>query len=171
MMPLNTIDMIIGWTLDGIISAVFQSLILIVIIVPILANNFSVIQIILSLVLILFTYFSSYCFSMILIAVMMIYKEMDQIVSFIGNIAPFICGVIIPIKYIPSILKYFGLFFPFTWSIDIIRNILFKIDCLFPLNLEIVFLFIGTIIYYILGKRLFNVLYQRLRKSGGVVGW
>ena len=171
MMPLKTIDLIIGWTLDGVISTVFQSLILIVVIIPIVAYNFSFFQISLSLILILFTYFSSYCFSTILIAIMMTYKETDQIVSFIGNIAPFICGVIVPLKYIPSAIKYFGLFFPFTWSIDIIRNILFNTVCLLPIKIEITILFISTIIYYILGKRLFNVLYQKSRKKGGVVGF
>ncbi len=171
MMPLKTVDMIIGWTLDGMISTIFQSLILILFVAPLVVIKFSFLQIFLCLLLILFTYFASYCFSTILIAIMMVYKETDQIVSFIGNIAPFICGVIVPLRYIPSILKYFGLFFPFTWSIDIIRNILFKSECLLPLNIEILILFIITVIYYIVGKCLFNVLFQKSRKNGGIVGW
>lgn len=171
MMPLKTVDMIIGWTLDGVISTIFQSLILILFVAPLVVIKFSFLQIFLCLLLILFTYFASYCFSTILIAIMMVYKETDQIVSFIGNIAPFICGVIVPLRYIPSILKYFGLFFPFTWSIDIIRNILFKSECLLPLNIEMLILFIITVIYYVVGKYLFNALFQKSRKNGGIVGW
>ena len=171
MQPLSISQIIIGWTLDGIISTFIQSIPLFIISAVFLISSQSILNVLAVIIIILLSYFCGFCMATILIAIMVNWKETDQMVSFIGNIAPFICGVIVPISYIPSPIKFIGSLFPFTWGLDIIRTILFKTPPMINLKMEILIFFTLIVIYYFLGKKLFKILYNRSRKNGGVVGY
>ena len=49
----------------------------------------------------------------------LVFTESDQIISFIANIAPFVCGLFFSISMLPDIFFYLGLVFPFTWALNI----------------------------------------------------
>lgn len=171
MMPLNIFHLILGWTMDGILSTVLQSIPLIILAAVFLIGQYSILYILIIIALLIFTFFASYCFATILIAMMVIWKETDQFVSFIGNIAPFICGVIVPLSYVPMPLNLLGVLFPFTWTLDIIRSLLFNSVPLIPIHYEVMILVLLTLFYYVFGKRLFTYLYNKSRKRGGIVGY
>ncbi len=171
MQPLTISQLIIGWTMEGIVTAILQSIPLIIISFLYLISYQSFSSILLCIILTLITYFSGYCMATILIAIMVNWKETDQLVSFIGNIAPFICGVIVPLHFIPFPLNYLGILFPFTWSLDILRYILFQSPLFLPLETELIIFILLTILYYVLGKKLFHLLYNYSRKKGGVIGY
>ena len=171
MQPLSISELILGWTMDGIISTIIQSIPLLIISAFILLSNQTILDILCILLIVGLTYFCGFCMATILVAIMVNWKETDQLVSFISNIAPFICGVIVPLSYIPSPIKYFGVIFPFTWSLDIIRFIMFESPLLLPIEMEVMIFVLMIIMYYVLAKKLFKVLYNVSRKNGGTIGY
>lgn len=171
MQPLSVSQLILGFTSDGIISTILQSVPLLIVSFMILLTSQSFIKILMVLLLVLATYLCGFCMAVILVAIMLNWRETDQLVSFIANIAPFICGVIIPLTFIPTPLKYLGVLFPFTWALDIIRYILFGTEMLLVLPLELAIFIAMILFYYFLGMKLFKVLYNVSRKKGGVVGF
>ncbi|MGB4985476.1 MAG: ABC transporter permease [Erysipelotrichaceae bacterium] len=171
LMPLNIHHLIIGWTLDGIISTVIQSIPLIILTGVMIFLKLNLYQILFLLILLVVTFFSSFCFGTMLLGLMLLWKEADQLVSFIGNIAPFICGVIVPLNMIPYPLSILGYFFPFTWTLDIIRAVVFDYPLVYNMSFEVVMVLILSVIYYIFGKKVFVYFHNKSRKKGGVIGY
>ena len=115
--------------------------------------------------------FSGYSLGVILMGLMLIWKECDQLVSFIGNIAPFICGMLVPLVNMPIGLRFLGLWMPFTWGLDIVRYLFFGYETLLPIYYEIGILIVLTVIYYILSKLIFDKLNRLSKKKGGIIGY
>lgn len=171
MQPLSVSELILGYTMDGIISTVIQSIPLMIISSVILFSEQSLINIVAVIAIILVSNFCGYCMATILVAIMVNWKETDQLVSFIANIAPFACGVIVPLTFIPSPIKYLGVLFPFTWALDIVRSIIFGTSAILPIEIELVIFVAMVFIYYLLSKILFKYLFNLSRKNGGVIGY
>ena len=171
MMPVSTYELLFGWTLDGIISTVFQAIpILLISIIYLLSAN-GIGDLLLFVGVFIITSIAGYAFAVILIGLMLVYKETDQLVSFLGNIAPFICGMIIPLSYVPKVFRFIGLLFPFSWGLDIIRSVVFSVSGIFPITYEVMILILLTIFYLILSGFIFKHLYFKSRKNGGIVGY
>lgn len=171
MMPISVPQLIFGWTFQGILTALAQSIPLLLATAALVFIRLSIWQLLLSLLVFLLTFFSAYCFAVILMSLMNIWKETDQLVSLIANIAPFICGLIVPLPYIPPTLAWLGYLFPFTWALDIFRGIVFHYPPLFSLEVDALVLLLMTSAYFFIGSRLLSVLSIRSRRQGGIVGY
>jgi ABC-2 type transport system permease protein len=171
MMPLSISELILGWSFDGIVSTIASTLPLILVSGYIAFANTSLLQVFLTLLILALTIFSGYCFSLILIGLMLVWKEANQLVSFLGNIAPFVCGVIIPMVRLPKIINIISFPLPYTWALDLIRGILFDYPLYIGYVPELLILAGLTVCYYVLGKVLFDSLYQASREKGGVIGY
>lgn len=171
MMPCSITELLIGWSMDGIVSTVVNMLPLIFTGILIQVFNTTVLHFVLSLVIVLITVFAGYCFALILMAMMTVHKETDQFVSFLGNIAPFVCGVIIPFIRLPHLIQIIGFLMPYTWALDLLRMLMFHYPSLLPAAAEAALLITQTTAYYILGKWMFHALYKKSRRGQGIIGY
>lgn len=171
MMPLTINELMIGWSLDGIISTIVTTFPLILVSGAIISISNSWMNLLFAVLIFLVCVFAGYCFALILVSLMFVWKETDQLVSFLGNIAPFVCGVLIPFIDLPTGVKVIGCFFPYTWGLDVIRGIVFNYPTMLGIANE-VFLLLGiTCAYYVIGRIAFEKLHCVSRKQGGITGF
>lgn len=171
MMPLSVNELIIGWSLDGIVSTLVTAFPLILVSGTVISITGSIAGLLETLCIFLVCVFAGYCFALILVSLMFVWKETDQLVSFLGNIAPFVCGVLIPFSDLPAAVKVIGCFFPYTWGLDLIRGFLFHYPTVLEIRSEMVLLIVLTIVYYVIGRKAFTILHKVSRKQGGITGF
>ena len=171
LLPISMNMRMITWSIDGIVSAVISFLPLFIISFLYSFIKISALDFLVSILIIMISVFSGYSLGVILMGLMLIWKECDQLVSFIGNIAPFICGMLVPLVNMPIGLRFLGLWMPFTWGLDIVRYLFFGYETLLPIYYEIGILIVLTVIYYILSKLIFDKLNRLSKKKGGIIGY
>ncbi|QRG86705.1 ABC transporter permease [Bulleidia sp. zg-1006] len=171
LLPISMNKRMIIWSIDGIVSAIVSFLPLFMLSILYSFIKISLLDFLASVLIILISVFSGYSLGVILMGLMLVWKECDQFVSFIGNIAPFICGMLVPLVNMPIGLRLAGLWMPFTWGLDSIRCLLFGYETLLPIPYEMGILFVLTGMYYIVSKLIFVKLNRLSKKKGGIIGY
>lgn len=88
LLPISLNTRMITWSIDGIVSAVLSFLPLFLVSLLYGSIHLGLFDLMLGLFIVLIAILSGYCLGVILMALMLVWKECDQLVSFIGNIAP-----------------------------------------------------------------------------------
>lgn len=110
--------------------------------------------------------FGTYGFAEILMGFAIYFKEADQFISLIANIAPFLGGLYFPVIQLPTPFLTISLFFPFTWGLDLVRNLLFGSSLILPLHYEIIAFVIVNILYTFAGTKIYDAMMKKARKNG-----
>lgn len=165
-MPLENYDFLIGWSLKGIFTTVINIFPLLIFAFIYYAYKLSITNILLILSIFLISIIANYGLSLILVGIGMIWTEADQVVSLIANIAPFVCGLYFPISMLPKVFLPLTLIFPFSWALDIMRNIIFGTTLLLPINIEIALFIIISVVYIIVGNLVYTKFINIAKKNG-----
>ena len=98
------------------------------------------------------------------------YREADQVVSIIANIAPFLCGLIVPLNKLPHVIRVISFVFPFSWALDLIRYYS-GLDTYLAIKVEWLIMLTMMIIYYVLGMIIYKKLSTQARLTGSFSGY
>lgn len=164
-LPLKGMHYIFGWAVGGVISMITEMIPLIVLFVIFCLPMLSI-DVILKIVgIVIVMMVGTYGFAEILMGLSIYFREADQFISLVANAAPFIAGLYFPISQLPSVFLYIGCIFPFTWGLDLLRNVLFGSQLVLPLQIEVI-VFIGIcIVYAIFGSMIYDALIYQARKN------
>ena len=165
-MPLKGIHYVFGWAVSGVVSIVFEMIPLIVIFVLTSFHLLTVKSILSFLGITLIMAFGTYGFAEILMGFAIYFKEADQFISLIANIAPFLGGLYFPVIQLPAPFLAISLLFPFTWGLDLVRNLLFGSSLILPLHYEIIAFVIVNILYTFAGTKIYDAMMKKARKNG-----
>lgn len=170
LMPIGPLHLLCGWASKGMITTIFQTLPLIIPTIAYSTIKLDSSEYIILILVFFLSIFANYGLSLVLVGISLYFKEADQIISIIANIVPFTSGLYFPIGFLPKIFLPLCILFPFSWSLDLIRNIIFKSDLLLSFELEFSILLLLTILYILLGKYVY-VLYEKKSKMKGLNGF
>lgn len=170
MLPLNTVQFILGWACNSIFITIIQTLPLFILSFLLLGlQNIKAVFIIFFVEIV--SAAASFSIAYMLIALMLYWNEADQIVSMIANIAPLLCGVLIPLKELPLLLRGISVFFPFSWALDIIRFYYCQMETLLPIKIEWCVFFFILAAYFIAGLAVYGRLFEQSRKENTYSGY
>lgn len=165
-LPLKGPHLIFGWTMKGMLSTLVYSIPLAVVVIIFFIINLSIFEILTILFILLLSMIASYGFSLIFVGIGLYVIEGDQLISLFANIAPFICGLFLPVVHIPVLFRVIGLIFPFTWGLDLIRGICFNTELILDFGKEIILLIILTLALLFIGSYLYTAFLKRARIKG-----
>ncbi len=165
-MPLKGIHYIFGWAVSGIISMVLEMIPLIILFVIFSFHSMSLNALINILLIVLVMAFGTYGFAEMLMGLAIYFREADQIVSLAANIAPFLAGLYFPVIQLPIVFQSIAMVFPFTWGLDLVRNVLFHSSMLFPIQKEWIAFIIINILYALFGSKVYDHMIRKARKNG-----
>ena len=165
-MPLKGIHYVFGWAVSGVVSIVFEMIPLIVIFLLASLHLLTVKNILSFLGIALIMAFGTYGFAEILMGFAIYFKEADQFISLIANIAPFLGGLYFPVIQLAAPFLAISLLFPFTWGLDLVRNLLFGSSLILPLHYEIIAFVIVNILYTFAGTKIYDAMMKKARKNG-----
>lgn len=165
-MPLKGIHYIFGWAVGGVISMVLEMIPLIVLFLITSFHLLSFKALLTILAVTLIMAFGTYGFAEMLMGVAIYVREADQIVSLVANIAPFLAGLYFPIIQLPKVFIGFSVLFPFTWGLDLVRNILFGSAVLLPVQYEWGMFILVNVLYALAGSKVYDAMIRKARKNG-----
>lgn len=165
-LPLKGLNYLFGWAINGAVSMIVEMIPLIILFVIFCLPLLSIDVVIKILLIIMIMLFGTYGFAEILMAFAIYFREADQIVSLIGNTAPFLAGLYFPIAQLPHVFLPISCIFPFTWGMDLLRNILFSSQLLLPANIEWVVFIMNCLLFVIFGSYIYDAILKQARKNG-----
>lgn len=165
-LPLKGIHYIFGWAVGGVISMILEMIPLIILFL-ILSFDLLSLQNLLSIaIIVVLMAFGTYGFAEILMGMAIYFRESDQIVSLVANIAPFLGGLYFPVIQLPTVFLCVSTLFPFTWGLDLVRNILFQSTTVLPMHYEWIVFFLVCCAYALLGSKVYDAMICKARKNG-----
>ena len=164
--PIKISEYLTNYSLYASLIVTIQSIPLIIILAPFVFITASIIQIFEIIGIFLLSILSSYGFAYILFGITLKLKEGDELISLIGNIAPFCGGLYFPVTILPSSIRVVSYIFPFTWGLDIMRSLIFHSQTILPLTTEAPLFILISIIFFLAGISTFKYMEKIARKSG-----
>ncbi|MDO5085107.1 MAG: ABC transporter permease [Erysipelotrichaceae bacterium] len=171
MLPLSLFEFIMSFVMNGVIGLLIQTIPLIMVSAFVMVHRVNVFAVLVVLIIAFITILSCYYFSVLLVALMLVYKDTDQMVNLIANIAPLFFGVLVPLINLPKNIAFLGFIFPFTWGLDIVRGIVFSYPIYLNLCVEVCILIALTILYMYFGTYVFKKLNKISKIKGGIIGY
>lgn len=165
-MPLKGIHYIFGWAVSGIVSVVLEMIPLIVLFIIFSINTISLYSLFNILLIVVIMAFGTYGFAEMLMGLAIYFREANQIVSLVANIAPFLAGLYFPVIQLPIIFRSIAMIFPFTWGLDLVRNVLFGSSMLLSMNTEWIAFVSINILYALFGSKVYDHMIRMARKNG-----
>lgn len=166
LLPINSFQFLIGLALKGILATSIKIIPLLIVTISIISSSFNLINALMVITIFIISIIANYGLCLILIGLGMLFTEIDQIISLLGNIAPFICGLFLPISAIPILFSSIGLLFPFTWALDLIRNILLNTNLLISFETEMLIFIFMSLIYCVFGTKLYQIFLKKSKLNG-----
>jgi ABC-2 type transport system permease protein len=167
-LPLNGIHYLIGWSVRGFCSALLEMLPLIVIYVIFAEQAISLEVVVQSAYIIVVMLIGTYGFAEILMGLGIYFKEADQIVSLISNMAPFLAGLYFPMNMLPKVFLPLSCLLPFSWGMDLMRSILFHTSTVISITKEMLVFTVICLLFLMGGVELYNILMKKARKGSMV---
>ena len=165
MLPMNTVQFILGWAAGGIVQAIMQACPLFLLALIVVGKKgITTCLVIVGIEVI--SSITSFSFAYMLVAIMLYWNEADQVVSMMANITPLLCGLLVPVTNLPISLKCISCVFPFSWALDLIRFYYCGLNTLFPIGLEWCIFFVLMAVYFGLGIYVYRKLLKKARKDG-----
>lgn len=171
LMPLSPFDLIFGWSSDGFLTTLVQSIPLVMGSIFFLTWKIEVLKGMAIFIILVLSLIGSFSFSLMLVGLMLMHPDTDQLVSFLGNITPFICGLYVPLTVIPGIFRSISYVLPFTWGLDLIRFYSFQHEPFLPAALEWQLLISLVVLYLIAGSYIYQRLEKRARKKNQFISY
>ena len=165
-LPLKGIHYIFGWAVGGVISMVLEMIPLIILFLILSFHLLSVQNLLSIAVIVAVMAFGTYGFAEMLMGLAIYFREADQIVSLVANIAPFLGGLYFPVIQLPTVFLCFAVLFPFTWGLDLVRNILFQSAMILAVKYEWIVFIAVCILYALLGSKVYDAMIRKARKNG-----
>lgn len=166
LLPLKTYHLLVGWAMKGMITTILHSFPVLLFVVVYYAYSLSFTQLLFLLVIFLVSILANYGLCLILVGVALIWKEADQVISIVANIAPFVCGLYIPIAMLPTVFLPLTFMFPFSWALDILRTIIFHTASILPMQTECFVFAAVSCIYVVAGTMVYSCLMMKAKKEG-----
>lgn len=144
----------LGYFLGNLIEQLSRSILefaTVLIIGLVLGANFSNISLLNFIFVILISIFAFFCMGVFLCSVMLFLRDtyLTQNTLFIAM--SLLCGVTFPIQYLPSWMQNVSNIIPLTWTLDLFRSVVVNGDSLFKYLNVILYLFILSLAYLIVG--------------------
>lgn len=165
-LPLKGIHYIFGWAVGGVISMVLEMIPLIILFLILSFHLLSLHNLLSIIIIVAVMAFGTYGFAEMLMGLAIYFREADQIVSLVANIAPFLGGLYFPVIQLPTVFLCFAVLFPFTWGLDLVRNILFQSATILAVRYEWIVFIAVCILYSILGSKVYDAMIRKARKNG-----
>ena len=127
--------------------------------------NFRFLEVGLLWIISIFGFFGMAC---LLGAIMMILEETYIITNTVILLLYFVCGVIFPIEYLPNYLSFISKCLPMTYTITLMRNVLFLKKTMFEMIDEIILLAIVSLLYYYLGYKILKKQLCRIAENTSI---
>lgn len=157
--PISRFSIVIGKALSGTVVSTIQAII-ILLLFPFIGIKLSFLQI-LSIVCI--SIILSFCIASLGILIATFYENIESfsvIMNFIVMPMFFLSGAMYPVKLLPPILSYFTMINPLTYGIDALKYVTFPekrfLTHDFSFNLDLVVIFISSIIFIIAASNFFE---------------
>lgn len=166
LMPLKNYQLLLGWALKGMLTTAVQIFPILIFVIVYYAYSLDLYSILLVLMIFIVSIIANYGLCLILVGIAFIWKEADQVISIVANIAPFVCGLYFPISILPAVFLPLGLLFPFTWALDLMRMIIFQTNTLLDPSIEVIIFLIISVIYVFLGNKIYSYLVVKAKKEG-----
>lgn len=166
LMPVSGVEYILSWSVFGISKVTIESVP--IVILAFLSNLLTIkpINLLLFVCSFVISIIASFSFVFVFFGLTLLMKDADELVSLIGNAAPFICGMFFPVTVLPRSLRYFSYIFPFTWGLDLSRHFLMGTKTIFNLKSEFMIFATISFLYAIGGSLSYVVLQYRARQKG-----
>ena len=164
--PVKGFEYILGWTVMGLVRVTLESVPLIVIAFLMNILQMTVQSLGLAFAVFVLSILASFGMVFFVFGVTLIFKDGDQLASLIGNMAPFIGGLYFPVTILPGVLQYISYVFPFTWGIDLMRNILLGARSITSVGIEFSILAVLSITYLLVGTLSYKLLVRKARFRG-----
>lgn len=165
-LPITAFEYIIAWALLELFAVTVSSAPLIIIATALLLLNTGYINFLFCILVFFASILASFGFAFVLFGATLIFKEGDEIISLIGNSAPFLGGLYFPVSILSKPLELIGLIFPFSWGLDLIRFYSLGTTTILPNYLEhLVFIFICCV-YLVGGIITYRILEIKARRKG-----
>ena len=82
------------------------------------------------------------------------------------SFSPFLGGLYFPVIQLPTPFLAISLLFPFTWDLDLVRNLLFGSSLILPLQCEIIVFVIVNVLYTFAGTKIYDAMMKKARRNG-----
>jgi len=163
--PITAFDLLIGRTLSGILTLMISTVIAIFVAIfgtgaQILWNPLNPIHWLVPL-LIIATAIMTISIGIMLSLVSKSGKGAANLSTALGLLFAFTAGIWFPKEMMPSILRFLGDYFPITWSIDAIRQIIVYQATIEDIWFDLIKIMISTIILYLLGVMIYKKIIRR----------
>lgn len=162
-------SMIMGWSVGRLLGTTLHSLLafgLLSALSIIHLRDLSLENILVVINIIIFSVLAAYGFGFVLVGLTLKFKDTESMISMLGNAAPLLGGILFSITYLPVPLRTIAYLFPFTYSVDAMRGILFGSKTLLPLSTEIALIITMGALFPIFGWVFFSWVENRARSEG-----
>lgn len=112
---------------------------------------------------------ASYGLAFLLVGLSLVYRDVESIISMVGNAAPFIGGMAFSVTLLPLPLQVISFLFPFTWGLDLFRGIVFGSPTILAPAGELTALVALSLFYVAAGYLGFVYMEKTARRRGLVV--
>jgi len=108
----------------------------------------------------------SYGLAFLLFGLTLRFKDAESLLSLIGNVAPLLGGVFVPVALLPGFLRPLSHLFPFAYGVDAVRALWLGTPTMFPLGLQVGLLGALAVAYVALGWCALVYFERRARHHG-----
>ncbi len=164
--PLTNSEIIIGLSVYPLVKVIIGSIPLFLFLLIFNISSITTFTVFVSMIVFTLSLICSYSIAFLLFSLTLVYKDGKSIVSMLGNIAPLFSGLYFSVSILPEYVKYVAMLFPFTYSLELLRNVIIGTEMLFDFHVEMIILIIMTFIYAISCKILFTKVMIRAREKG-----
>lgn len=165
MSPSNKFGLLIGNSIVGIFKNAWISIILFFIIINLTSFNYKIDFIDILIMIPLFI-IPSICWGVFINSIMMFSRHLSMILTIFLTPLGLVSGTKIPINILPIVLKIISIIIPLTWSLIIVRGIIFQNSSFKLLIIYFLILILLCITLIILAKKISEKGENYLKKTG-----
>ena len=164
--PLNSIEFVFSISIRSIVAAFIQAIPLLIISCIYFSFAVSLENILICLGVVMISLLANLVMTLLLCSIGLETAESDQVISIIANIAPFICGLYIPISILPQFFQIISLCFPFTYALELLRYYVFGVTTFLPVDQTWIWMVVTTLLFLIIGMTLYRLYIKKARAKG-----
>ena len=164
--PLNPIEFVFSNSIQSIISALIQSVPLLIISCIYFSITVSFGHILICGVVVILSLLANMVMTLLLCSIGLETAESDQVISIIANIAPFLCGLFIPISMLPNAFLPISFMFPFTYALELLRYYVFDVPTFLTVDQTWIAMITTTMLFLVIGMILYRLYLNKARKRG-----
>lgn len=157
---------VIGSVLTGTIYASAASLILLAFAIVVLHASFDLGGSLLAVPIAAVMVVGNCGFGYLVAAAVLTMRRADALVEIATMIAVLFSGVTFPLTLLPDVARWFTYLLPGTWGLDLIRQLTLSTRPLAPIPLALAGLALTSVVWFVVGRRVFLRAERLLRTAG-----